>query len=89
MKYEEALEIIENKEKGFMVSFEKRKGGLLISDYFPDKHDGEDLIKTEEEAWDLAERFSKATGDDIVNIYVIDHTFSPVSGYSNKKLKTH
>ena len=90
MKFEEAMSIIDKKEKtGFMVSFEVRERGILRSDYFPDKHDGEPLIQTEEEAWDLAKRFGSSTDDNHVNIYVIDSSFSPVMGYEQKKLKRY
>ena len=78
MKMKEALDIIGKKQHGFMVHFEKRNGHILISDFFPDKHANEDLIPTIEEARDLADRFNRATNDDIVNIYVIDHNFRPV-----------
>jgi hypothetical protein len=89
MKLKEAISIITEKEKGFMVSFEKRTGGILASDHFPDKHAGEDLIATEKYAWELAERFAKATDDTYVNIYVVDNNFSPVIGYEEKKLKSY
>jgi len=86
MKLEKALEIMgESKEKiefsesGFMVDFERHKKPFLYSDHFPDKHGGELLISDEQKAWELAEKFAKATGDDIVNIYVVDSHFSPVS----------
>ena len=88
MKFQEALDIINKKEKGYMVSFEVLERGMLRSDHFPDKHAGELLIPTEEEAWILAEKFANSTGSDVVNIYVIDNTFSPVKGYDKKKLKT-
>jgi len=84
---QEALNIIETKESGFMVHFEKREGGMLSSDYFPDKHAGEELISTLNEAWELAERFAKATNDTYVNIYVIDHDFYPVEAYEMSILK--
>jgi hypothetical protein len=87
MKFQEALDIINKKEKGYMVSFEVRERGVLRSDHFPDKHAGELLIPTEEEAWILAEKFANSTGSDVVNIYVIDNTFSPVKGYDKKKFK--
>jgi len=89
MKYSEALEIIENNETGFMVSFEVVDGRVLSSDYFPDKHAGEKLIPTEEEAWELARKFANATDNSYVNIYVVDHKFSPVYGYSERKLKKY
>jgi hypothetical protein len=91
MKMSEAIEIMNNSPKGkldgYMVSFEKREGGVLRSDYFPDKHAGEELIKTEEEAWRLARLFASSTDDSIVNIYVVGSDFIPVAGYSEKKLK--
>jgi hypothetical protein len=92
MKLQEALDIIkkkEEKQKGYMVHFETRKGGCLHSNHFPEKRAGEKLIETEQEAWNLAERFSRATGDEVVNIYVTDETYSPVEGYSNKTLKPY
>lgn len=89
MKLKEALKIINTKEKGYMVSFEVQEGSVLRSDHFPDLHAKEPLIPTEAEAWELAERFANATGDDVVNVYVIDNTFSPVPGYSSKKLKAY
>jgi hypothetical protein len=92
MKFQEALDIIKKSEepkKGYMVSFETRKGGCLHSDHFPEKRAGEKLIETEEEAWRLAERFSRATGNEVVNIYVTDETYSPVKGYKSKILKPY
>lgn len=86
MKFEEALSIINGKEKqGYMVSFEIKEGVLLKSDHFPDKHAGELLIPTEAEAWDLAKRFAKAHPN-THNVYVIDGSFSPVKEYDSKKL---
>ena len=85
MKMQDALDIIEKKEKGFMVHFEKREGHLLKSDYFPDKHAGEELISTEDEAWELAVKFAKSTSPaEIINIYVIDNNFNPVKDYTLK-----
>lgn len=91
MKMQEALYIITNgqKEKGFMVSFEKVENGVLVSNHFPDKHAGEELIKTEEEAWKLAEAFAKATDDTYVNIYVLNADFSPVKGYDKRAFKRY
>lgn len=87
MKFQEAIEIINGKEnQGYMVSFEKKEGGMLRSDYFPDKHAGEVLIKTEEEAWELAKRFASKTKGKCVNIYVIGSNFVPVIGYEMKRI---
>ena len=92
MKFKDALKIIYDSEEppkqptGYMVSFEVREHGILRSDHFPDKHAGEQLIKTEDEAWELAMRFHKAAGDDYVNIYVTDQDFHPVKNYNEKRM---
>lgn len=91
MKMQDAMKIIIDHESGFMVNFEKisndGEGSIMKSDYFPDRHADENLIKTEEEAWELARRFADAVNPkEYVNIYVIDQTFSPVKGYTNKEL---
>lgn len=82
MKYCDALKIInEGFPSGFMVSFEWKRDGMLCSDHFPDKHGGEELIETEEEAWKLATSFAAHTKGKCVNIYVIRRDFTPVDGY--------
>lgn len=91
MKMQDAVRIINDHERGFMVNFEQvSKGGegsVMKSDHFPDKNDGEDLIKTEEKAWEIARRFAAAVNPkEYVNIYVIDQTFRPVAGYDDKTL---
>jgi len=80
----EAMGIIEGEKDGFMVSLEWKKGGMLHSDHFPDKHAGEDLIITEKEAWMLAAEFAKKAVGKAVNIYVINADFTPVTGYREK-----
>lgn len=84
MKMKEAKDIINKKPEGFMVHFEWCGDGFLRSDYFPDKHAGEDLILEETEAWLLAIKFSEAMKRKICNVYVIDANFSPVDGYAKK-----
>ena len=86
MKLEEALKImgrgnekVELCENGFMVDFEIHDKPFLRSCHFPDKHGGELLISDKQKAWELAEIFSATTGSDIVNIYVVDSSFNPVS----------
>ena len=86
MKIAEAEKIIEQKG-GFMVHFEVLKGHKYGSDYFPDKYAGEELISTEEKAWDLAKKFAKATDSSYVNISVVDRNFKPVNNYIDKMLK--
>ncbi len=87
MKMQEAMNIINNKPKGFMVSLEwVKSGGILASDHFPDKHGGETLIPTEWEAWELADRFARVTRGLAVNIYVVDDTFKPVEEYKKRKI---
>jgi len=78
------MEIIESK-RGFMVSFEEPTNGGVQSDYFPDKHAGEDLIKTETEAWDLAGKFASQSKGTYYNIYVVGNDFKPVDKSSNSR----
>ena len=105
MKMKEAMAIIRKSEKakeksiekarkekttGFMVHFEVRERSILAARYFPDKHAGEKLIKTEEEAWELAHRFAKATPENYVNIYVIrGDNFVPVVGYNARAIRRY
>jgi hypothetical protein len=88
MKMEEALKIISEKDNdGFMVHFEWKRGGMLYSDYFPDKHADEPLIKTEKEAWMYAAEFAKKMQGKVVNVYVIKSDFVPVDGYCKKYIE--
>lgn len=93
MRMREAQQIIDDhcnqKNKGYMVHFENRHKGILSSDYFPDKHDDEELIETEELAWDLANQFHEATTKSIVNIYVVDENWVPVKNYDIKTLRRY
>jgi hypothetical protein len=85
MKMTEAQAIIDGKNnEGFMVHFEWKKGGMLYSDYFPDNHAGESLIKTEKEAWRLAVEFAKKMRGEVVNLYVVKSDYMPVAGYQAK-----
>lgn len=89
MKMQEALKMmaVGITPKGYMVHFEWKRGGMLYSDGFPDKHAGEPLIASEEEAWVLAHAFAQKTRGQCVNIYVVDDTFSPVKGYMDRKIE--
>lgn len=84
MKTIEAMSIISDTKRpsGYRVSFEHVDGGILRSDFFPDR--GEPLIETEEEAWCLARLFAARTRGKCVNIYVTDDKYCPVSGYKNR-----
>ena len=88
MKMQKALDIINGKDKpkGFMVSFEWARNGLLISDSFPDLHAGEPLIPTEIEAWKLAKAFAEKTYGKAVYICVVDAKWIPVKGYKEKMI---
>lgn len=87
MKMSEAMKIIEyTPPKGFMVSFEKVKLGILESGHFPDNMAGEPLITTEEAAWKLARQFAEKTWGRYVNIYVIDAEYRPVPGYKQRMI---
>ena len=87
MKMQEARDIINNIPKGFMVSFEEYDGRGLRGNHFPDKHAGESLIPTEEEAWALAKLFADNCPKRYVNIHVIDCKFSSVGGDNLRDLK--
>lgn len=89
MKMAEAVAIMNDKPPGYMVAFERREGGLLCGDHFPDKHGGEALIKTEGEAWMLAQRFADKMGERIVNVYVIGSDFVPVNGYRERIIRAY
>lgn len=87
MRMAEAMKIIEGEEGGYMVSFEWKEGEMLRSDHFPDKHAGESLIPTEMEAWMLAAEFAKKMRGKAVNLYVVEHNFSPVDGYRTRYIE--
>ncbi len=88
MKLSDAKNIIDNAPRlaGYRVSFEIKDGGVLRSDYFPDKD--ETALKTEDEAWEWAARFAFAgKNKNIVNVYVISaNDFNPAPGYEKRKL---
>lgn len=85
MKMQEAMDILHNKPKGFRVHFEWCGDGFLRSDYFPNH--GEPLIPTEAEAWELTERFARATQGKTCNLYVVSHDFRPVPGYKARMIE--
>ena len=86
MKIQEVMDIINNKPKGFMVDFKWCGDGFLRGDHFPDKHAGESLIPTEHEAWELADRFARATKGKTCDIYVVDSMFKPVKDYELRRI---
>jgi hypothetical protein len=90
MKFQEqeALDII-NKREGYRVVFQVREGDGFRIDHFPDKKAEEPLIPTYKEAWDMAQRFAKATGPEVVNIFVVEDTFCPAKGYDVEILKLY
>jgi hypothetical protein len=68
-------------KKGFMVSYEIPKDGMLHSGYFPVKELGEILFRTEKRAWKAARKFAVKNYSTRVNIYVVDHNWCPVKNY--------
>ena len=86
MKMQEAMDMINNKPKGYKVAFEWCGDGMLRSAYFPDGGPGDLLIATEHEAWELADRFARATVGKTCNLYVVDHTHHPVEGYKAREI---
>lgn len=85
MKMQDVMDRINNKPRGYRVSFEWKKGAMLHSDYFPEGN--EPLIETECEAWELADRFARVTKGEAVNIYVVDHKNTPVTDYEKRKIE--
>jgi len=85
MRFDDAKEFI-RENIGYRVEFERREGGMLVSDHFP--HNDEETICTQSDAWDYAEKFAKAgKNKGIVNVYVIHgDDYTPVAGYKEKKL---
>lgn len=88
MRMAAALELIKPRPVpiGYMVHFERIRGGCLESDCFPDRHAGELLIQTEEEAWALASQFAAVTRGQCCNFYVIGADFVPVPGYEARRI---
>jgi len=86
MRMKDAMNVINGNGTGYMVSFERKEGGMLYSDYFPDKTEGESLIMSESRAWSLAKQFASKTRGECVNIYVINADFSPVNGFQKQMI---
>ncbi len=73
---------------GYRVSFEKREGGMLYSDHFPDRD--EPPIVTLDDAWRLAEDWAKVDPNTYVNVYVVNALdWVPVDGYNDRKLNRY
>ena len=73
---------------GYRVHFEKREGGMLASDFFPDRD--EPPIIDLEDAWKLAEGWSKVDANIYVNVYVTNALDScPVENYQLRRLNTY
>jgi len=106
MLFEEAIkkmfEVPRTAEAGYMVrvnvvSGTPESGLKYTSFHFPDKHKGEHLIGSEEDAWALAELFGILCKDHrftifndpcyrIEDIYVIGHDFRPVKNYDKRTI---
>jgi hypothetical protein len=87
MKLAEAKRLM-REAAGYRVSFERREGGLLVSDFFPDRD--EPTIPSLDEAWKLATEFAAVDPSHYVNVYVIvGHDWTPVEGYQSRKLNWH
>ena len=83
------MEKIETHERGFMVHFEVVGDGVLHSDHFPEKGE-EPIFNNIDKAWEMAERFAKAgVNHKVVNVYVIDQSYSPVAFYEEKKMNIY
>lgn len=96
MKLKDAMAEIEKHEAdlavrpGYRVRFQRREGGMLVSDHFPARD--EEAIPSEDDAWQLAQRFAATDpdGHSFVNIFVIHaHDWTPVKGYVQRELNGH
>jgi hypothetical protein len=80
MKLAEAMALIERATQPprYRVHFEVRSGGMLRTDYFPDRDEPgiEGIVKTAK----LADRFAEATGPNTVNVFVVDADYVPIGG---------
>lgn len=87
MRMAEALKIaaIGLRPKGYRVSYSHVNGFIVECGYFPDRD--EPLIPSEDEAWELARAFARATFEKYVNIYVVDDRYAPVPGYADKRIQ--
>ena len=72
---------------GFRVDFEVRENGMLRSDFTPERD--EEPFPTEEIAWAFAEYLNRVAPPHIVNIYVVDGTWSPVPGYREREMRRY
>jgi len=77
MKMSEVKQILKSQKRGYRVSFEWKEGCIYRGDFFPDRQ--EPPIKTESEAWTLAHQFADKMVGKVVNVYVIDTEYRPVS----------
>ena len=99
MKIKEALKIIDEgwvqKPKGFRVHFQKKVDSEFVTDYIPGIE--ENPMNSDVVAWRVAWKLSQAsrseepgsTDGDIVNIYVVDDSGSPVKFYATNQLKVY
>ena len=82
MKMQEAMKIINARPYGYMVSFERVCDCLVEVDHFPDVTNGEDPIRSLDEAWEHARLFAEKASPQYRNIYVIhENGFRPVHDY--------
>ena len=87
MKMAEARQLLVA-HNGFRIHFERREGGMLCSDFFPDRD--EPAIVELEDAWKLAREFAAVDPSKFVNVYVIQAwDYAPVAGYLSRKLNDY
>lgn len=87
MKITEAREMM-RKAAGYRVHFERREGGMLVSDYFPERD--EPAIVDLEDAWKLAEHWATVDPEVYVNVYVVNALdWTPVAAYELRKLNQY
>lgn len=74
------LIIGEQKPRGYRVKFHHLacEGGIKTEDFFPEEK--EQMIATEEQAWELARQFAAKTVGKCVDVHVVTNTWMPVKG---------
>ncbi len=92
MKRAEAEAIINNVEypAGFLISFWRKEGGYLYSEYIPDLHLREPPFEHYTEAVAFAEALAAKTRNRFVNFLIVSaHNFSPVGQWHLENIWTN
>ncbi len=89
MKLAEAKSKIKNGlKKGFIIEFARViSSGGSVSERIPDL--GENLFKTEDEAWDFAQKLADESTGEYVDFVVVDARFKAVPSAKRRKIQNY